>query len=81
MDLSDEEQVLAAANRHVDDARRRIGALTQHLERYPAGGPPAAEGEALLGLLQQGLEAMLAHRDAVEREVKRLRDAERSSRS
>ncbi|RKT98666.1 hypothetical protein C7H84_35770 [Burkholderia sp. Nafp2/4-1b] len=70
--LSDEELVLATANRHVHEARCRIALLASQLQRQRAKGIDGPEAEQLLLIMRDVLDTMIDHRRLVDMEVRLL---------
>ncbi len=71
--LSDEELVLASANRHVHEARRRIAILASQLQCQRTKGINRPEAEQLLHIMRDVLDTMIDHRRVVDMEVRLLR--------
>ncbi len=64
-----EDQHLLIANRHIDEARRRIADLADHVDRYRASGTSVADADRLLCLMRDALITMILHRKQIEREI------------
>ena len=64
-----EEQHLLVANRHIDEARRRIAHLAAHVDRFRANGTSAPDAERLLCLMRDASRTMILHRKQIEREI------------
>ncbi|MEM5440388.1 hypothetical protein [Paraburkholderia diazotrophica] len=73
--LEAERRMLALANRHVAEGRRRIEAQAQIVAELQAAGLESFRmADALLTTMRACLDSMLTHRRVLEDEVERLEE-------
>jgi hypothetical protein len=65
LEFQHERTELARANRHIEDADRRIGRLVERIMENKAKGSDTTEAERLLHLMHEILDQWHAHRQVI----------------